>query len=982
MYARGERCKVTPFRNKKNKQVCFVLLSTFRNFVAKLLNQQKENMMKLRKMVSLLLLFVATMASAQMQMPPIPTDTAIRIGKLDNGLTYYIRYNNWPEHRANFYIAQKVGSIQEEESQRGLAHFLEHMCFNGTDNFKGNEVVSYCEKIGVQFGSDLNAYTSIDQTVYRISNVPTARQSALDSCLLILRDWADGLLLEPEEIDKERGVIHEEWRLRTSASSRMFERNLPKLYPGSKYGERYPIGLMSVIDNFQPKELRDYYEKWYHPTNQGIIVVGDVDIDKTEAKIKELFGPMTNPENPAPIVDELVPDNAEPIVVIDKDKEQRMSMVDIMFKHDVFPDSLKGTMTYMVYNYIKGAAISMLNSRFSEASQKADCPYVGASAGDGTYIFAKTKDCFELDATPKEMSQTAASLKAIIIEARKAAEFGFTATEYNRYKSDYLSSLEKQYSNRDKRTNSQLYNQLVGNFLSNTPMPSIDYHYQMMSQLVPMIPLDAINSLMKELVPANDSNMVILNFNNEAEGNVYPTEQELLDAVRSARAEQIEAFVDNVKDEPLIAKMPKAGKIVKETRNEKFGYTELTLSNGVKVALKQTDFKKDQVLLGGEGPGGNSLYGEKDYRNIAMFNDVIGISGLGNFSSTELEKALAGKIANADLSMESKSMRITGSSTPKDVETMLQMAYLYFTAINKDEEAFQKLMNQYEVSLKNRSLSPDIALSDSLTATLFGHNPRMAPMTVEGLKDVSYDRILEMARERTATARDWTFRIIGNFDEATIRPLICQYIASLPTKGKAVKGHRVAFPQKGKIVNSFRRKQETPKSNAYMIWFSEDIPYTLETCIQNDIAGQIMRMVYTKEIREEASAAYSVGAGGSSVIDDEYHLMQLVAYCPMKPEMRDTAMMLLEKAVNDLTVTCDQEMLDKCKEVMLKRYDEAVKNNSQWNSYIYEWMKYGIDGYTDYKAVVQAQTPQTIADFMKKVVGSGNHITVEMQPEE
>ncbi len=938
----------------------------------------------MKKITILFSLLVALVMQTQAQMMPmIPADNAVRVGKLDNGLTYYIRYNNWPEHRANFYIAQKVGSIQEEESQRGLAHFLEHMCFNGTDHFKGNEVVSYCEKIGVQFGSDLNAYTSIDQTVYRISNVPTARQSALDSCLLILRDWADGLLLEPEEIDKERGVIHEEWRMRTSASSRMFERNLPKLYPGSKYGERYPIGLMSVIDNFKPQELRDYYEKWYHPTNQGIIVVGDVDVDRTEAKIKELFGPITNPDNPSPIVDELVPDNAEPIVVIDKDKEQRNSMVDIMFKHDVFPDSLKNNLTYMIYNYVKGAAVSMLNSRFGEAVQKPDCPYVGASAGDGSYIYAKTKDCFELDAVPKDMSLTAASLKAIFIEARKAAEFGFTPTEYNRYKADFLSSLEKSYSNRDKRTNSQLYNPLVGNFLNNEPMESIDFYYQTMTQVVPMIPLEAVNQLMKELVPANDSNMVILNFNNEKEGNVYPTEQELLNAVKEARAEQIEAFVDNVKDEPLIAKMPKAGTIVKEERNETLGYTELTLSNGVKVALKPTDFKKDQVILGATGPGGSSLYGEKDYRNLQMFNQAIGVSGLGNFSSTELEKALAGKIANADLAMGERNMVVNGSSTPKDVETMLQMVYLYFTAINKDEQSFQKMMSQAEVSLKNRSLSPETALSDSLTATLYGHDPRMAPMTVEALKDVSYDRILQMAKERTASAQGWTFCLVGNFDEAAIRPLICQYIASLPAKDKAQKGKRVTFLQKGEIVNSFRRKQETPKANAYMIWFSEDVPYTLETNIQADIAGQIMRMVYTKEIREEASAAYSVGAGGRAGIDeDNYSLMQFFAYCPMKPEKRDTALVLLKKAVDDLTVTCDQEMLDKCKEVMLKRYDENVKNNSYWYNAIDTWMRYRIDEHSDYKALVQAQTPQTIAAFVKKVIASGNHITVEMLPEE
>ena len=939
--------------------------------------------MKIRNILLTLLLAVAGSVSAQM-LPPIPLDTAVRIGKLDNGLTYYIRYNNWPEHRANFYIAQKVGSIQEEESQRGLAHFLEHMAFNGSDNFKGNQLISWLETIGVQFGGDLNAYTSIDQTVYNIDNVPTARQSALDSCLLILRDWSTGLLLEPEEIDKERGVIHEEWRMRTSASSRMFERNLPALYPGSKYGVRYPIGLMSVIDNFSPKELRDYYEKWYHPTNQGIIVVGDVDVNHTEAMIKKLFGPITNPENAAPIIDEPVPDTAEPIVIIDKDKEQRTSSVDIMFKHEVYPDSMKGDLSYLIYNYVKRAAMSMLNRRLSEVVKQPGCPFVSASAGDGNYIFAKTKDALSFDATPKEMDQMDDALKAVLVEARRVAEFGYTPTEYNRFKADYLSSLDKTYENREKRTNTQFYAQCLGHFLSNEPMPSIDFTYETMKQIVPMLPFEAINEASKEMFKAveNDSNMVIISFNNEKEGNVYPTSKGLLKAVADARAQQIEAYVDNVKDEPLITKLPKAGTIKKELKNDKFGYTELQLSNGVVVLLKQTDFKKDQVILSGEGPGGESLYGPKDFRNLQLFDQVIGISGLGNFSSTELEKALAGKIANADLAMSGRNMTLSGTSTPKDVETMLQMAYLYFTNINKDEKAYQNLMSQLEVSLKNRALSPDIAFNDSLTATLYGHNPRLAPLTLEALKDVSYDRILEIAKERTASAKDWGFVIIGNFDEATIRPLVCQYLGALPAKGKNPKAKRTSFLQKGKIENIFARKQETPKCNGVMVWYNEDMPYTLERDIQSSITGQILRMIYTKEIREEASAAYSVAAQGTAIISEDYHNIQFFAYCPMQPEKRDTAMYLLKKAVDDLAVSCDSEMLEKVKELMLKRADDAAKQNSHWRSVLYMWRKYGIDEHTDYKNLVQAQTPEKISAFVKEVLSSGNCITVMMTPEE
>ena len=938
--------------------------------------------MKIRHLFSALLMLCAGMLHAQMQMPPVPVDTAVRMGKLENGLTYFIRYNNWPEHRANFYIAQKVGSIQEEESQRGLAHFLEHMAFNGSDNFKGNDLIEYLRSIGVEFGSDLNAYTSIDQTVYNIDNVPTTRQSSLDSCLLILRDWSTGLTLDPKEIDKERGVIHEEWRLRTSAQSRMFERNLPKLYPGSKYGVRYPIGLMSVVDNFSPKELRDYYEKWYHPSNQGIIVIGDVDVDHTEAMIKKLFGGIKNPANQAPVLDEPVPDTAEPIVIIDKDKEQRTNNVQVMFKHDTYPDSLKNSVEYIVYGYLKGAALNMLNDRYTEAAQKADCPYVGAGASDDNYIFAKTKDAFSIFAQPKDPSQLAASLTAAVVEARRAAEFGFTSTEYDRYKANLLSNLDKAYSNKDKRKNTQFFNECLGYFLTNEPMPSIDYTYQLMKQMVPAIPVEAVNEYMKQLIPKNDSNVVIINFNNEKEGAVYPTQQELLTALQTAKQQQVTAYVDNVKNEPLITKKPTPGTIKSEKKNDKLGYTELKLSNGATVVLKHTDLKKDEVLLSAEGFGGSSLYGEKDYLNAKMFDEVIANSGLGQFSLTELQKALAGKIANVNLSLGFKNSSASGSSTPKDVETMLQMLYLYFTGINKDQKSYDNLISQYKVSLKNRSLSPEVALSDSLTATMYGHNPRLTPVKVDDLPNVSYDRILAMAKERTANAAAWTFTLIGNYDEAAIRPLICQYIASLPSQNKIVKGHRVTFLQKGKIDNTFNRKMETPKSTAYKIWYNEDMPYTVENDVKASIAGQVLSMVYLQKIREDAGAAYSCGAQGAATIDDDYHVIQLLGVCPMKPEKKELALNIMESSVQELTKTVDATMVDKIKAVMLKQADDVAKTNRYWNGVVDLYRKHGIDTHTDYKKVISAQTPQTIAAFMKEFLKAGNYISVTMLPEE
>ena len=936
-------------------------------------------MMKLRKLFMAALMLtstVAIVAQNAMQLPPIPVDPDVRMGKLDNGLTYYIRHNAWPEQRAEFYIAQKVGSIQEDDNQRGLAHFLEHMAFNGSKHFKGNEMLRWCESVGVKFGTDLNAYTSIDQTVYNISNVPTTREGIVDSCLLILFDWADGLLLEQEEIEKERGVIHEEWRLRTSAQMRMLERDLPKLYPNSKYGHRMPIGLMEIIDNFERPFLQAYYEKWYRPDNQAIIVVGDVNVDQVEQKIKKLFSPIVLPENRALVTTYPVPDNNEAIYVIDKDKEQRYNIVEVLMKHEAFPDSLKGNLTYIIAEYMKNAAMSMLNDRLKEFAEKPESPFLQASVGDGNYLLSRGVDAFDMAILPKD-GQAEAAVKAVLTEARRAAEFGFTPTEFNRFKANYTSNLDKQYSNKDKRYNSQFVSQYVQHFLNNEPIPSIDFTYQTMKQLVPALPIDGVNMVMKELVSPSDTNLVVVNFNNEKEGAVYPTEDGMKQAISAARATQIEAYVDNVKDEPLMTTLPKPGKIKKEVKNDKFGYSELTLSNGVKVVLKQTDLKKDQVLLRAEGFGGEALYGEEELPNLRMFGDVIEASGLGNFSHTELEKALAGKIASASLYMSNYREHVSGSSTPKDVETMLQLVYLYFTNINKDQKSFDNLMQTTEVSLKNRLLQPENVFSDSLTLTLGKHHPR-----VNDLKKVNYDRILEMAKERTANAAAYTFTIIGNYDEQTIRPLIEQYLGSLPSQKKVQKGKFIDTDFKGKVVNDFKHKAETPKAIAVMVWYSKKVPYTLENSIKASIAGQILSMEYLKKIREDASAAYTVGASGSMSRDDFEKSATIYVYCPMKPEKADVALQIMRDEVNNMTKTCDADKLAKVKEYLLKNHGDQLKQNSYWLGQINTWRKFGIDFHTDYEKVVNAQTPESIAAFVKQVLKAGHQAEVIMMPAE
>ena len=948
--------------------------------------------MKIRKILVFAALVVTgalgiNAQEANPMMQPLPIDPAIRTGKLANGLTYYVRHNGYPEKRVNFYIAQRVGSIQEEENQRGLAHFLEHMCFNGTKNFPGNGVIDYTRSLGVQFGGDLNAYTSIDQTVYNINNVPTDRGiAALDSCLLILKDWSNSLTLDPKEIDQERGVIHEEWRMRTSASSRMFERNLEKLYPGSKYGKRYPIGLMSVIDNFKPKALRDYYEKWYHPTNQAIIVVGDIDVDRTEAKIKEMFSDIKNPENPAPIVDEQVPDNAEPIIIVDKDKEEQMNSVELMFKYDSTPEDQKGYLPYLIEDFVTDMASAMLNARLQEEAQKADAPFVSAYGYAGNYIFAKTKDAFTFNATPKD-GQTEAALAALTREAMRAAKFGFTATEYERAKANYMSALEKKYTNRDKINNDVFGRACASNYLEKEPLLSIEQTYQIMQQLTPMLPVDVVNEAMKQLISLSDSNVVIYNTTTEKEGMVYSTEASLKKAYDDARAEKIEAYVDNVKQEPLIAEQPKAGKIVSEKENAKFGYKELTLSNGARVLLKKTNLKEGEVLFNGSSKGGKSLYDAKERVNLDLFNDVISYSGLGNFSSTELQKVLAGKNANVNLSLTNLHEYVSGSCTPKDMETMFQMNYLYFTNIKKDEQAFNSLINQYRAALKNKSLSAESALQDSVTYTLHAHDARQISLEEKDLDNANYDRILQIAKERTANAADFTFTIVGNFDETLVRQYIETYIASLPSVKKGKKFvhenfNKISKYATGTVDNTFHRKMETPKSNIYMFWYNNTVPFTLDNSIKADAAGQVLDMVYLKTIREEQSAAYSANAGGFANLGGDVPFNAIYGYCPVKPEKKDIAIKIMREELQKLGSTIDADMLNKTKDLMVKRYEDGLKTNGYWMNVIQTWDEEGVDINTDYEKLVNALTPASVAKYVKDNFIGKNSVSVIMLPQE
>ena len=593
---------------------------------------------------------LACQVSAQ-QMQPLPVDPKVKYGKLDNGLTYYIRHNDQPKDRADFYIAQRVGSMQEEDSQAGLAHFLEHMAFNGTKNFPDKNLINYLETIGVRFGENLNAYTGFDETVYNISNVPTTRPGIVDSCLLILHDWSNAISLEGEEIDKERGVIHEEWRTRGNAQMRMLEQQLPAMLPGSKYAERLPIGKMEVVDNFKHDELRNYYKKWYRPDLQALIIVGDIDPDRVEAQLKKIFTDVPAPVNPAKREMYPVPDNDKPLVSIATDKEASNTILYIFYKHNVMPQEAYATPMGLVRDYMRQVASEMVNSRFNEIVQKANPPFIYAMGTDGEFLVAKTKDAWMMAALAKE-GQIDEALKALVQETERIKQYGFTASEYDRARINVLKRYESLYKDRDKQKNGTYVREYVRHFNDGGYIPGIETEYTLINQIAPNLPVEEVNKFVQSLI--GDNNVVINLTGPEKEGVTYPTPEQLLADYYAAQKEKVEPYKETVSNEPLVTNLPAPGKIVSEKENPELGTTEIVLSNGIKVNLKKTDFKEDEILVTASSPGGTSLYDGADIPNIKVFNSVIDLGGLGNFSAVDLGKRLAGKNVYASTSLSSQ----------------------------------------------------------------------------------------------------------------------------------------------------------------------------------------------------------------------------------------------------------------------------------------------------------------------------------------
>jgi len=911
---------------------------------------------------------------------PLPTDTAVCIGHLPNGLTYYIRHNEYPKGQADFYIAQKVGSILEEDNQRGLAHFLEHMCFNGTTNFPGSSLRDWLESIGVKFGANLNAYTSVDQTVYNISNVPVARESVQDSCLLILHDWANDLTLDPAEIDKERGVIHEEWRRSMQGQMRIIENILPDIYPTSKYAYRLPIGTMDVVDNFPPQALRDYYEKWYRPDQQAIIVVGDIDPVRIENKIKEMFSDIEMPENPAERKYEPVPDHKGTLYGIGSDPEQKNLVAQIMFLSDAMPREMKGTPMFLLQNYIEQIISHMLGNRLDEIASKPDSPFAGAGFSFGGFFLSdKVKDAITGSAVAKG-NDIIVPLQAVYREILRAQRGGFTQSEFERARNEYLSAYERAYNNRATRESGQFVNEYVNHFIDGTPIPTIEDEWALVQQIAMSIPLQAINQTMAQGITPD--NRVVMVLAPESKDITVPTKEAIAEALAAVDAETIEPFVDEVKSEPLIPSEPKAGSIVGSKENPVWGTTEWTLSNGAKVIVKSTKYKEDEILFSALAKGGYSKYPEEYNSTIMFLPYSMSAIGMGTYSNNDLSKYTAGKQASVNFSFSEYSRRVSGASTPKDLPTLMELIYMGFKDIEFTEDEFAALQKAYSGYLANQEKSPEYIMQKNALATLY-NSPRHHAISSSIIDKASREQTISLAHDMMANAADFTFVFVGNVDPETLKPLVEKYIASLPgDAATASTGFGTFNPDHfmngGDKTDTFTTAMSTPQTQVLIIE-TGDIEYTPKNAMLSSIAGQILTNRLIKTVREDMGAVYSISASGSL---NRYGLdnASLMSQFPMKPEMKDQVLPYIKGQIKAMESDVKADELNPIKEFMVKSFTEAKEKNSPWLGAIIGMLSNDVDTFNGNVETMNAITVDDVMNYMKTLNRQGNYRVVILDP--
>ena len=894
----------------------------------------------------------------------------VRHGKLDNGLTYYLLRNGKPKNRAEFHIVQKVGSILEEDDQRGLAHFLEHMAFNGTKNFPGKSLISYLEHNGMKFGDNINAYTSIDETIYSITDVP-ARQALLDSCLLILHDWSGFITLDGDEIDAERKVIHEEWRAKRNALSRMTETLLPQLFPGgNKYAARLPIGLMEVVDNFPHNTLRKYYDKWYRPDLQGIIVVGDIDVDRMEQTIRSMWRDIPHKKNPAERTYQQVPASNDTIVAIAHDNEARTNTIKIMYKRDDYDNAIRSYRSTMYREYVTMMVASLLDDRIKESPAATNGSLTSPRASDGYYSISATKRAFTLSAQ-FNAGEWRQAIQSLVGELKRALVYGFESEEIKRMVAAMDKSAVQTIKTKDEPTNSHWGRQLQRHFLNNTPAPCIEEECNLYRSFNRRITPAEADSILKWLVTTND--IAISMQGEERHDAPWPTAKEVKAELRKAWAADVERLQTKETIKPLMPSAPEKGSIVNTKTNEKYGTKELLLSNGAKVILKHTGNKTNNVILKAFSWGGNSLYNEADHYNYSYINSVIPLGGLGNLSNQQLAKTLEGRTVNYRASVGMTSETIDASCATGDEKTLMQCVYLRMTSARADTAQFALWAKRQRRQIAMRKQMPQTAFGDSLSRMMYDYNIRVAPQRPENIDKIDYDRLRQIYLERFANAADFTFVIVGNYNETTIENLIETYIASLPSTRTKKEQYRDVMPRpkKGNKQMRMEVKMQTPKTTvvyqslASCQW--SPVNHVAATTLQ-----QILEMLYTEEIREKDGGTYGIGV---QLMLTRYpkNRLQLSVNLDTNKEQAESAANKIRECIDRIAkYGPDPMMMQKSLEYQQKTLTNYVGTNDYWMQAIMQNIQYNTDDALDPTTALKQLKPADVRKLARLLSKSDN----------
>jgi zinc protease len=874
----------------------------------------------------LVLILLVLTGTAQVNNTAIPLDPKIRTGTLPNGMKYYIQKNTKPEKRAELRLAVNAGSTMENDDQQGLAHFVEHMAFNGSKNFKKNDLVNYLEGIGTKFGPDLNAYTSFDETVYMLQ-IPTDKEDIYKKGFLILEDWAHNLSFDSAEVEKERGVVMEEWRLGQGAFERMSRKFWPIMFKDSKYAERIPIGKPEILKGCKQSVLKQFYYDWYRPENQAVIVVGDIDVDATEKLIKEQFSKIPASKNSKPITAWKIPDQEGLRISVVSDKESPYNVLQFMYM--LPPDEVKTyaqlreDIKYDLFN-------SMISGRLSELTKKADAPFMYAGAGYQGFVRNKNSyGAFALFANGKADK----ALEAVVTENERVKRFGFTATEFERAKKQMLTELEQEYNERDKTESKTIVSDIVQNFLVGDAVPGIENETRFTKEVLPGITLDEVNALAKQWIRPAGNNAMIVMMMAEKDGNKIPTEAEVKATFEKAEANKnITAYEDKVINEPLVAKRPRGQKVVK-TIDKGYGVTEWTLGNGVRVMLKPTDFKEDQILLSAYSWGGTNLYPDKEYHSANASNAVQSEMGYGKFDKISLDKFLQDKHASVNFSVGDIMENVHGSSTKKDLETMLQLVYAGFTMPRKDSAGFRSWVQLQKGFIQNMSSDPNSVFNDSVNYIMSGYNFRHKPATEASVNEVELGRTYEIFKERFSDPADFVFVLVGSFVPDSIRPLIESYLGgiSAPMKKEIQKDLGVKTP-KGNLKKEIK-KGNNPRSSVRLIW-TGSFEYNRKNRFEMSALAKLLNIKLRENLREDKGGVYGVGI---YPVPQQFPkgTYQFVEVFSCAPDNVETLIKASQDEINDVKKNgCSDINLGKIKETLLKERETQLKENNFWLSYV------------------------------------------------